>query len=342
MKEINILRFLFVIGVVLYHSEISFSAADNTLLDVSSTNVYNFLVSHNFLFDISLLGLFFLSGYLYTIGKDFDYIGYKCKMDRRVKSLLSPFITWNIIWLVYTFAKNLFLTSKGLPVDVELSTPSQIIQCFWAVNQGVLPNFPIAGYTWFIRDLFIFALVAPAYMWILDNKPLCYLLTFVSIVLVSYKVMLPFFNGALFLGCLLGKKSVSLSKYVEKIPWWLCMLSTIITLCGYYLTNKNPIFYTLMFVSLFASLYKISLILQNYPAIVKFASFSTFLYLSHVLVLNFLRHLLLKTIAPSCDSEITFVYYTSFFAAILICYITFFILQKMNNRILSIMFTGGR
>lgn len=99
---------------------------------------------------------FFISGFLYfanVIGW-FTLEDYKRKTVSRVKSLLVPYLIWNAIVLAIYFIVAL-CGSKDIKSLMDLNS-------FW--QKGWSPESmgtPIDGPLWFIRDLFIQALLAP-------------------------------------------------------------------------------------------------------------------------------------------------------------------------------------
>ena len=268
--------------------------------------------------------------------------GYFVKIDKRWLSLFLPFLVWNIIWIAYTLAKNYYLARQGLHGDIELHTVSQIAACFWAVGQGDMPFFPIAGYTWFLRDLFVFSLLAPAYLYIYNRRRLCWIALVISIVLISFRVMEPYYNGALFVGGLLGNRKIYITSYVNKIRWGLIIPLVCISYYVFYYMGRNPLAYLSMLCFTLCFLFKLSVLLKDNKVALNLAAFSTFLYLSHVLVLNFVGKILVKMINPADDLHVVLTYYMNFILSIAICYVAFYVLKALKCNTAFLLLSGGR
>ena len=165
-QAINIARFIFIVGVLFIHFPIQISSVDGISLTSVETPWYNVLSSEFFLPEVCLSGLFLLSGYLYfkVIGEEYSNKLYIKKINGRIKSLVVPYLFWNVFWLIYNLLKTYKL--HGVADDADLlyiNDLGDFFSCFWMRGYGVHPDFPIAGYTWFLRDLFVFALMAPIY-----------------------------------------------------------------------------------------------------------------------------------------------------------------------------------
>ena len=96
-----------------------------------------------------------------------------------------PYLFWNFFWLVYTLFKTYKLQGTADSELLEITKISDFFACFWQRGFGVYPDFPIAGYTWYLRDLFIFALLSPIYNYCYKNRRLCFLLLVVLIICES-------------------------------------------------------------------------------------------------------------------------------------------------------------
>lgn len=343
MKEINILRFLLVVAVVLGHSPLRESYFLGGETNILNSYTYSFLITHNLWNDCSILSLFFISGYLFFFNiRNGDNSWYFVKIDKRWISLFVPYLTWNIIWLLYTIAKIYFFSKNGISYDIELNSFSKIVACFWALGQGDMPYFPIAGYSWFLRDLFVFALVSPIYLYVYNRKIIVWLAAILSLFLMSYRVIEPYYNGALFIGGLLGYRKIIMKDYIVRIKWSYILLLIIASFYTFYFWGRNPLAYLIMVYSTFCFLYKFSVLLQNNYLIHSFAAFSTFLYLSHVLVLNCVGKVLCRFFEPRNDIQIICVYYLNFFLTFLICYLFYRILKIQKTGTAFLFLSGGR
>lgn len=103
---------------------------------------------------------FVLSGYLYFLNvAEFNKNVYVSKLKRRVRSLIIPYLLWNLFGLVLAIVKSKYLgfPSHGLIVNENVSI-LKAIEGFWAYVDG----YPFAFAFWFIRNLIIFVIISPA------------------------------------------------------------------------------------------------------------------------------------------------------------------------------------
>lgn len=108
---------------------------------------------------------YFISGYLFFVGKDnFSFSTYKVSLRKKAKSLLIPYLIWNIIAYVLSIAYN-YLKYHSIG-DVM---PWELYRIFFANGEGILStsvigySYPVivspsAGVLWFMRDLMMMML----------------------------------------------------------------------------------------------------------------------------------------------------------------------------------------
>ena len=116
---------------------------------------------------------FIISGFLFFYRKDFDGNVYKQKLKSRARTLLIPFLLWNIIaviWQCKCFLPG--ISSFYRPVEVQFSFV-RIINTFLCNtdNRGILVGppsaephtglFPIDIPLWYIRDLMVMIIFSP-------------------------------------------------------------------------------------------------------------------------------------------------------------------------------------
>lgn len=100
---------------------------------------------------------FFISGLMFFCNiesyKSIPYFikySWKGKMKRRLRSLLVPYIIWNLIAFLFFYIKK----------DVDF-TFSNLMHSLWDFKKDGFWFFPINGVFWFIRDLFIVSICSP-------------------------------------------------------------------------------------------------------------------------------------------------------------------------------------
>ena len=149
---LDLLRFPLAALVVLLHTAAS-GEVDN----------FTYFLAHDLngaIVQIAVPAFFLMSGYLFFAGKEtFSWAVYKRKINKKITSLLIPYILWNYIALflgyVYSYYKE---ETIG---DVM---PWHLIDVLWAQGEGIMATsalgykYPVivspeAGVLWFMRDL---------------------------------------------------------------------------------------------------------------------------------------------------------------------------------------------
>lgn len=169
-KCISIIRFPMIVAILFIHGNIG----DSNVLypfNIDNNNVYTF-VSELIGNGISRIGVplfFFISGYLFFVGLDrFTSVSYIQKIKKRVRTLLVPYIIFNlaavVIFGVLQFLMPVLCSGKNPPIPTW-SITEFFIFTFWNFSAG-----PFVAPLWFVRNLFITALLSPVIYRILANK----------------------------------------------------------------------------------------------------------------------------------------------------------------------------
>lgn len=161
-KTITFLRFLLIVGVVLLHSEFE----DVSIEAYPFCDYFSYLLSR-ILATVAVPLFFFISGYLFFCKIDnFDGKTYISKLKIRVRTLLIPYLFWNLFTIVLLlFAAQLF--PGMMPGFHKLIDSYDWIDWLWAFwdtghgNPGVAYAMPINYPFWFIRDLMGVMLLSP-------------------------------------------------------------------------------------------------------------------------------------------------------------------------------------
>lgn len=122
-----------------------------------------------FVADFSVPTFFFVSGYLFFAGGMSGEI-YKKKLKRRARSLLAPYIIWNI--LAVLFAAMLFLPvfSKIFPSLQGESFHMTLREFINGFTIGTnADSSPHAGNLWFVRELMTVILLSPLINLLIDK-----------------------------------------------------------------------------------------------------------------------------------------------------------------------------
>lgn len=134
---------------------------------------------------------FFIAGYVFFLGISLTKETYFRKMKNRFRSLLSPYVLWNVLGIVtvlFPFIPALHSIFPGCDWhDLNISVRT-ILSCFWNFaepgtvglidrpltgTQSILPGepatHPIDTAMWFVRDLMIVAALTPVISWMLKK-----------------------------------------------------------------------------------------------------------------------------------------------------------------------------
>lgn len=168
-KTISFLRFPLMVGVVLIHSRIGGEwmerVSANPTADFPIYSAVSYLLS-SVIAAIAVPLYFFFSGFLFFYRTSFDSHVYFHKLKTRCQTLLVPYLLWNLIALLLTFALQTFFPemiagTKGVR-DYSLT---DYLWCFWdfqKVHHGVWSSMtPINDPLWFIRNLMVVILCTP-------------------------------------------------------------------------------------------------------------------------------------------------------------------------------------
>lgn len=342
-NAINIAKFILIIGVVFIHLPLRFSRS--TI--IGETPVYDFISSRFFLMDVSLPALFLLSGYLFfykfNAGQDYGMSDYYKKLKTRIDSIVIPYLFWNVFWLIYNYVKNAYLSSDGAYSAIVIDSVGTFVSAFWAVGQGELPNAPIAPYTWFLRDVFVFAVLSPFYCFLYKKRSFSYLMVAVSIILLGFPDFhIPLLTPAIFIGGFFAYNKLDIQKMCDRFNWIILIVCFCIFNWLYYIVTPFPLFRIGVLGLGFILVFKASLFLYRFEWLNNLSKVATYLYLTHIFVLNVGRHSLFALIAPHTDLSLVVCYLLNFAICLLVCICSFYFLKSIKaNTVLRIM-TGGR
>lgn len=204
-RTISYLRFPLTVGVVFIH----FSLHEGLNIHGIKHGLENpewFFFIVNFISQVlARIGVplfFIISGFLFFYGRDFNREVYNRKLKSRAKSLLIPFLLWNIIaiiWQCKCFLPG--ISSFYRPVDIQLSF-TRIINTFICnnANSGVLLGatytepvtglYPIDVPLWYVRDLMVMVVLSPIFYWLI-RKARQWFVIFLGTIWYCETVLLP-------------------------------------------------------------------------------------------------------------------------------------------------------
>lgn len=167
-KTITFLRFPLIVAVVFIHTILLEVIINGNLLVSEGEFPIHDLICHVIsggLAQIAVPLFYFISGFLFFYHSDFSLRIYGQKLKKRVRTLLVPYLFWNIVVFLLTLATQLLLSSMTsgrhkLIVDYNWM---DWLNLFWNYAKGM----PVCYQFWFIRDLMIVCLFTPIIYWII-------------------------------------------------------------------------------------------------------------------------------------------------------------------------------
>lgn len=168
-NKITYVNFLLSSFIIFHHAyNVNVYDLSNTLLGT----IEKYLLSA---FEVAVPLFFIISGYLFFYNCDKTNI--KNKLKKRFKSLIVPYLLWNLIGYFYFQIVNLFpfIRDNYFGVIENFSIIGMIKQCFIGDYNTV---------TWFLRALIIYTYITPIfYLLINKNKTLSYSVLIISFLL---------------------------------------------------------------------------------------------------------------------------------------------------------------
>lgn len=196
-KTITNIRFPLMLGVVLIHNvliEPTEAAREGMRLVAFIIE----LLSHKIVAPCVPL-FFFISGYLFFLkfGNKFGVVDYGDQLKKRVRTLLIPYIFWNLVVLGYFAFLHKFVPSLINPEfnNVYQFTAVEWIRSFWDFPGGQ----PICYQFWFLRDLMLGVIISPI-IFLVMKYGRWYLMVLLAALFIGkstlfpYQVMLTFFS----------------------------------------------------------------------------------------------------------------------------------------------------
>lgn len=119
-------------------------------------------------------------------------------------------------------------------------------------------------------------------------------------------------------------------------------ISDIIVNYIYYFVIHARVVYILLVIVSFVIIFKISFWAWNSKTLLSLSASSTFLYLTHIFILNVSRHSLAKILVIDSDMDMCIYYLLNSTLCGIICLGSFFLLKRLKANLLLKVLTGGR
>lgn len=162
-QRLDLIRFPLIVGIVFLHNyeaKVALSAGDMGIAQPHQLEHFVRTLISQGLARVAVPFFFLMSGYLFFAGAAFSKDVYLHKLRTRARTLLLPFLFWNVLTLaVFALAQALPSTRaflSGNSAAIAGYGPFDYLAAIFGIGR-----YPIAYHLWFIRDLMILALLAP-------------------------------------------------------------------------------------------------------------------------------------------------------------------------------------
>lgn len=347
-KVIDFLRFPLIVGVVFIHSSLNDLGVTN---NVESYPIYT-NISHLFTDILSRIAVplfFIISGFLFFNGSSFTIESYAYKIKKRVKTLLIPYIFWNLLSLVLFFLQQSLLSdyssgNKKLIVDWTIS---DYVMAFWNMNMvNAIDNpFPICSQFWFIRDLMVVMILSPIVYFFVKRLRIFSILILGAFYIcgywfdvVGFSITALFFFSAGAYFSIFKKNMVTVAKQLFPVSAVFYILTTVILCLSEFTWYKINIIIGIFFaIGLSSILIEKSICKTN--TFLSKASFFIFAY--HMILLPLGKKMVFKLISPESDLTITMFYFLLPISIIAIGVCCYYVLRRYFPVVTGVI-SGGR
>lgn len=345
---IETMRFPLVVLVVIAHL-VPFSTP-RVVFPSDGESLYTFIsemFSHN-LARLPVRCYFLISGYyLFKKFEDFNFTKFSSQiLLKRVRTLLIPYLLWNVIMILAILLKNSLFAKIGLNTDdgIHMIKNSSLYDFFW----GMPVNFPL----WYMRDLMVMTLLAPLFFYFFKLTKYFGVILLLIIYLFVVESSIPglsttaitFFGIGGYLA-IYGKNLLDSPLLIRRLSIVVAAVLLIVS------TFMNGTLYHEYIVRLFIVVGVIGIInlfdfLNNYENIrlilVKFAPTSFFIYVIHeIYIINWLKGGWSKLPIYEMAWGKLLGYFIVPIICLSICIFIYSLLKKFVPKVLYVL-TGGR
>ena len=321
-KVISFLRFPLIVGVILIHTQLPNSNESFVCYETT-----RFIFS-NIIARIAVPLFFVCSGFLFFYKtSDFSFNIYLNKLKKRVKSLLIPFLIWNVLFIIFR----------------EEVVVKDWLRAFGANCNHHPVNYPL----WFIGDLMLTSILSPIIYWLIKRLKIVFplilgvLWLFSSSICWKFEAFFFFSLGAFFS---INKKCFAdLVKPHLLVLGVIYLLLVITTFCvkdfdfWIYIRRISVVIGMGFVVSLVAKFIANGKWKEN-----KFLTTSSFfLYLHHAILLPLYKKVLITIIPPTCDANMIILYFLWAILTIIIGLGLYYIIKRLLPKT-TLFLMGGR
>lgn len=345
-KTVSFLRLPLIVGVVLIHSRIgtSYIAEEGFPIYTAISHIIS-----NILARVAVPCFFIFSGYFFfRNGGEFTLEAYKNKLLKRSRTVLLPYILWNMavmamFLLSEPFTKGLVLESRKLVSDYSLR---EFLQAFWNLNDG----FPICYQLWFIRNLMVIMILSPLVYLALRGMKQYFILIIGVLWLAGWNTKIDainsttllFFSVGAYFGITKHNFVVSARRLLQPaaiIYIILCVADTyFLSESWHWYINRAAIPFGIITAIGISALFAEN---NKYKVVPHLAGIGFFMYAFHGMPLTLTTKLAFRYFSPQSDMAILGLYFLCPLVVLCIGFTLYYLIARYLPRLMSLI-TGGR
>lgn len=312
---------------------------------------------------------FFISGFVFFLGVGFTKEKYLQKLKNRVKTLLIPYLIWNIIAILRGLLpqlacfSSLFPNAHQLQLNVSLSA---ILATFWDSSKGIFAAhfsanniisngiYPVDVPLWFVRDLMIVVICTPLLHWIL-NRSRQYFVLILGVLwfTLSYwnlghinqlTTAFFFFSWGAYMSINQKNMMQEFWRFAKPSTLLYPLLSLAFVFSVHYFPNlSNTIKNLNIFIGLLFAYNVSSWLLTHHICKVSpfLASSSFFIYVSHTLICGSFVQLFFFILRPTSDLGMLSIYVLAIVTTVAVLLLMFYLLRHYTPKLLKLI-TGRK
>lgn len=349
-RRLSVLRFPLIVGVVFIHayettvwlSGYAVAAAGQAAWSQFVRDLVSQSVAR-----VSVPLFFLIAAYLLFFGFDGSGAGYLARLKSRARTLLVPFLFWNLAVVA------VFALAQALPWTAPLFNSGKPTVAAYDAQQWLdallgLTQPPIAYQFWFIRDLFLLVLATPLVHLAVTRAPVAGGLALGACWLAGIGVGIPSIEGVFFfyLGAWLGVRRVDLCR-VDRFGAVLAAAFVALVLAD---ASSKPwvindyLHKAAIVTGVAAALYAAGRVRHGgrfERLLIALSPASFFVFAMHEPALTFARKVTYRLIAPETAGATIAVYFAIPLTLILLLTALYFPLKRRLPRLMALA-TGGR
>lgn len=328
-------------------------------------STFSLVVSH-----IAVPVFFLISGFLFFNNLDcFNAKTYKKKINSRFKTIIIPYMVWNLLFLCYLYARSLIKAYVGgneLPSLLSFFFERGGYHIFWDCNMWNLDRVNWVGYAipasapiliplWFLRDLIVISFLTPVIYFCIKKIRVLYFLVLLAGYLLNLWPYIPGLEGDALLFYSIGayvaiaKRSLQVYFARFRVPSYIlfvALLLPMIFLKGHTTYWGNIIYPFFIIVGVYAvfNLFS-SLTIKNGGGYFKYSKYSKstfFIYAVHTILILDISIYIVNKLIPLTNGFISILKFTLIpILTFAFCMLLFVILNKVAKPVLSVL-TGSR